>query len=132
MKVDHQSNECKAFKSLYWVYKFINLIPITFVARTDNTSIPKICVGTVIPTKLMGTLYFDKSYPTTSQTPCHQHHSFQPNFRGIKSIHNNNNNKNNNNTITITKASTTSSINDLILTINNKGRFLGSSNDGLF
>ena len=36
-------------------------IPITFVGRADTTSIPKTFVGTAIPTKLVGTVYFDKS-----------------------------------------------------------------------
>ena len=36
-------------------------IPKTFVGRTDTNSIPTTDEGRHIPTKLVGTVYFDKS-----------------------------------------------------------------------
>ena len=36
-------------------------IPTTFIGRAYTTSIPTTVVGMDIPTKLVGTVYFDKS-----------------------------------------------------------------------
>ena len=38
-------------------------IPTTFIGRAYTTSIPTTVVGIDIPTKLVGTVYFDKSCP---------------------------------------------------------------------
>ena len=36
-------------------------LPTTFIGRMDTPSTPTIVVGQGIPTKLVGTVYFDKS-----------------------------------------------------------------------
>ena len=44
-------------------------LPTTFIGRTDTPSIPTIVVGQGIPTKLVGTVYFGKSYLTHGTNP---------------------------------------------------------------
>ena len=39
-------------------------IPTTFIGRAYTTSIPTTVMGMEIPTKLVGTVYFDKSCDT--------------------------------------------------------------------
>ena len=46
---------------LYCVEKITKFIPISLVGRADVNSIPTTFVGMVIPTKLLGTVCFDKS-----------------------------------------------------------------------
>ena len=43
------------------IEKLTYIIPTIFVGRVDTTSIPTTVVGRQIPTKLVGTVYFDKS-----------------------------------------------------------------------
>ena len=45
-------------------------IPTTFICMTYATIIPTTVVGTDIPTKLLGTVYFDKS--CGPKNPCHK------------------------------------------------------------
>ena len=42
---------------MYLIEKFTYIIPTTFIGRADTT----IVLGRQIPTKLVGTVYFDKS-----------------------------------------------------------------------
>ena len=60
MKCIWQSTKWKLdhFDSCIWL---LACIPTTFVGRANTTSIPTTFVGTAIPTKLVGTVYFDKS-----------------------------------------------------------------------
>ena len=46
---------------MYLIEKMTYSIPTTFVGSTDTNSIPTTVVGIDIPTKLVGTVYFDKS-----------------------------------------------------------------------
>ena len=60
MKCIWQSTKWKLdhFDSCIWL---LACIPTTFVGRANTTSIPTTFVGTAIPTKLVVTVYFDKS-----------------------------------------------------------------------
>ena len=65
---------------LYFVSLLDSLHSQNFCRKVDTTSIPTIFVGTVIPKKLLGTVYFDKS--------CLKHgmHVFLTNVRRSKTF----------------------------------------------
>ena len=58
----------------YWISVLNSLHSQNLCKAADTTSIPTTFVGTVIPTKLLGTVYFDKScicvYTCTVRTDC--------------------------------------------------------------
>ena len=51
----------QGFYILLMARKMTQFIPSTLVGWAADTSIPTTFVGMVIPTKLLGTVYFDKS-----------------------------------------------------------------------